>query len=306
MRTRSGIAVAAAAASWTVVSGAAPHRSVDPVTAWGAYGHEIAAQVAVERLPVDMPGFFRAAGPQLAYLNPEPDRWRDAGRPEMNEAFRYDHYVDLERVPDEAIAARDRFSFIDALYAAGIEDPQANVGFLPFHIVELHQRLTNGFQRWRAETDPERRAWIEDRIVNDAGILGHFVTDASNPHHSTVHFDGWNEELAANPGGVTTARGFHARFEADFVAAHVTRRHLQTRVPARPTRISDVRNAVWALIRDSNGHVLELYEIDRDFGFRSGQPPRPEAVAFAADRLALGAAYLRDLWWSAWVESGAR
>jgi hypothetical protein len=251
-----------------------------------------------------MPAFFRAAAVQLAYLNPEPDRWRDAGRPAMNEAFRYDHYVDLENVPAGAEDARDRWRFIEALYDAGVEDPQVSVGFLPFRIVELHQRLTTSFARWRATTDPQERSWIEARIIDDAGILGHFVTDASNPHHATVHFNGWDEDLAPNPGGLTTDDRFHARFESDFVAAHVGREDLLSRVPAEPTDVPDVRAAVWALVHDSNAEVLRLYELDRDVGFRAGTPANPAALAFAADRLALGAASLRDLWWAAWLRSG--
>jgi hypothetical protein len=65
-----------------------------------------------------------------------------------------------------------------------------------------------------------------------------------------------------------------------------------------------VRAAVWALVHDSNAEVLRLYELDRDVGFRAGTPANPAALAFAADRLALGAASLRDLWWAAWLRSG--
>ena len=78
------------------------------------------------------------------------------------------------------------------LYEAGIERPERDAGFLPFRIVELYQRIVSGWLRWRAEEDPLRRSWIEQRIVNDAGILGHYVTDASQPHHTTIHFNGWD------------------------------------------------------------------------------------------------------------------
>ena len=46
------------------------------VYAWGAKGHMICGRVATQVLPSDMPLFFRASSDQLAYLLPEPDRWR--------------------------------------------------------------------------------------------------------------------------------------------------------------------------------------------------------------------------------------
>jgi hypothetical protein len=40
---------------------------------------------------------------------------------------------------------------------------------------------------WRAEKDSNKRKWIEQRIINDAGIPGHYVIDVANPHHTTIH-----------------------------------------------------------------------------------------------------------------------
>ena len=121
----------------------------NPVPFWGQHGHEIAARAAVTGLPSGMPEFFRSAADQLVYLNPEPDRWRDRDLREMDQAFQYDHYIDLENVPEAARGARDRFEYLAALYEAGLEKPERDGGFLPFHIMELYQRLYTGFRRWR-------------------------------------------------------------------------------------------------------------------------------------------------------------
>jgi hypothetical protein len=269
---------------------------------WGIEGHEMAARAAVATLPSDMPGFFRTAGDQLVYLDPEPDRWRNRDLPEMDNAFAYDHYIDLENVPAAALAAPHRFAYLDALYEAGLERP-ADEGLLPFRILELYQRLVTEWSLWRSEADPRRRAWIEQRIVNDAGVLGHYVTDASQPHHATIHFNGWAAS-APNPEGYTLDRTFHARFEADFVRAHVTQSHVSRRVSAAPrSLVGSARPAIIAHIRESNAQVETLYRIDRDVGFDPARPARPEARDFAAERLAVGARMLAALWWSAWLES---
>ena len=274
-----------------------------PPVRWGEDGHQMAARAATETLPNGIPGFFTDAGEQLVYLDPEPDRWRSQPLREMDQAYSYDHYIDLENVPAGVLDAPDRWVFVRRLHEAGMDRPERDAGFLPFRIVELYQRLVTEWRLWRAETDPRRREWIEQRIVNDAGVLGHYVTDAANPHHSTIHFNGWNAD-APNPEGYTTDREFHWRFESLFVKAHVRYGDVRPHVPAAARNVAgDARAAVMAEIQESNGLVDTLYRLEKEIGFDPDGPLRAQTRDFAADRLAAGAATLRDLWWSAWLES---
>ena len=268
---------------------------------WGASGHQMIAAAATAGLPSDMPAFFRDAAPQLRWLNPEPDRWRDRDRREMDEAFKYDHYIDLENLPADALRAPDRYEFIEALYRAGLEEPEQAAGFLPFHILELYQRTENGFRRWRAATSDEERRWIQERIINDAGTLGHYIADASNPHHTTIHFNGWAKD-APNPAGFTTDDDFHWRFESRFVDAHITPAELFPRVPAGARVLPDVRAAVLDYILATHQHVVPLYQLEKETGFDPDHAD-PRAEEFALQRLAAGAAMLRDVWFTAWVVS---
>ena len=282
-----------------VAAGGAAHR-----TPWGASGHGMAARAATERLPDAMPAFFRDAADQLVYLNPEPDRWRDWDVREMDQVFAYDHYVDLENLPAGALGAPDRFAYLRMLYEAGLERPERDAGFLPFRIVELYQRLTSGWRRWRAEQDRDRRAWIEERIVADAGILGHYVTDASQPHHTTIHFNGWDADTP-NPQGYTRDDDFHARFERHFVDAHVTLAMVRSRMDGRALRsvAGSAREAVADHVMESHAEVETLYRLEQEVGFAPDRPADARAGDFAARRLAAGAEMLAVLWWSAWLES---
>ncbi len=269
---------------------------------WGFTGHEMAARAAHMTMPDAMPSFFLDAGDQLAYLDPEPDRWRERSLTEMDQAWSYDHYVDLENLPPGALDAPDRFTYLKALYDAGLEKPERDAGFLPFRILELYQRLVTEWRLWHAETDPERRGWIEQRIVNDAGILGHYVTDAAQPHHTTIHFNGWDADTP-NPGGYTEDRTFHARFESAFVDAHVTQADVSRRVPRRAGSVAgSARREVLAFVQDTFSNVETLYRLDRDVGFDPDGPLRPAARDFAAERLGAGASMLATLWRSAWEE----
>lgn len=290
-------------AALSVVAVAALAASEAPAVRWGEDGHRMAARVAVETLPEGLPDFFLAAGEQLVYLDPEPDRWRNRELTAMDQAFAYDHYIDLENVPAGALDAPHRFEYLRRLYAAGLEVPERDAGFLPYRMHELYQRLVTEWRLWRATPDGSERRWIEQRIVNDAGVLGHYVTDASQPHHTTIHFNGWNA-AAPNPHGYTTERDFHGRFESGFVRAHLTPEHVRAAFPASPPRVlDDAWQGILDHILESHAEVERLYQLEQASRFDPEAAPPAEHVDFTAERLASGAAMLRDLWWSAWLES---
>jgi hypothetical protein len=283
-----------------------------PPAPWGEHGHLISGRAAAVDLPEEMPEFFRTASAQLSYLNPEPDRWRNDAFREMNEAFRYDHYVDIENLWAEtigeersaqALSAGDRFQYLDALFQTELERPVRDSGFLHLRMVELYQRLVTEFRLWREAPGPREREWIEARILNDAGILGHYVTDGAQPHHTTIHFNGWSDRVP-NPEGYTTSRDIHWRFESTFVRAHVTFEDVLPRIPSQPRTLGDVQAEVWDFLLESNGNVEELYRLERDHGFDPDAPAAPETKAFVVDRLVAGVEMLRAMWWSAWLESG--
>jgi hypothetical protein len=270
---------------------------------WGDHGHSISGRAAALKLPDAMPKFFRKSADQLSYLNPEPDRWRDRGEsniyPAMNAASAPEHYIDLEFVPEGAMNAPDRYAFIIELTKAGRKPNEA--GFVQFRILELFQRLRVEFRLWRAEKDSKRRKWIEQRIVNDAGILGHYVTDAANPHHTTIHHNGW---VGENPQGYTTERDFHGRFENEYVRTHVQLGDLLPRVGGTARTLENPREAIIQHLTDSHKQVEELYRLEKREKF-SAATSAAEHKQFAASRLAAGAEMLRDLWWTAWVTSAA-
>src|SRR5258707_409426 len=68
--------------------------------AWGNEGHTWINEVAALKQPKSTPGFFTKASARLAWLGPEPDRWRNQnGEPELKWSQEADHYIDLERLP---------------------------------------------------------------------------------------------------------------------------------------------------------------------------------------------------------------
>jgi hypothetical protein len=268
--------------------------------AWGEHGHKLSGRAAATRLPKAMPGFFRKEVARLEYLNPEPDRWRSKTLLEMNEAFSYDHFLDLEMVTPGALEAEDRYAYLIALYQGGVKEPE-KAGLLPFRVVELYERLRTEFNLWRKARDGKTRKWIEQRILNDAGVLGHYVSDGANPHHATIHYNGWDKNTP-NPNGYTTDNTFHWRFESEYVQSHVLINDLLPLINAQPRVIENPRAEVIAYIRNSNNLVERLYQLDKQAKFDK-QTSAPENKSFAVNRLVAGAEMLRALWWTAWVRS---
>lgn len=275
---------------------------IEPRTslAWGEHGHKLSGRAAATRLPKEMPEFFRKAAAQLEYLNPEPDRWRSKIMLEMNEAFSYDHFLDLEMVPPAALETEDRYAYLTALYQAGVKQPET-AGLAHFRMLELYQRLRTEFHLWRNAKDKRARKWIEQRIINDAGTLGHYVSDAANPHHATVHYNGWAKDYP-NPQGYTTDNTFHGRFESEYVGSHIVIDDLLPLINPRPRVVENPRAEIIAHFRNSNALVERLYQLDKQARF-DAKTTAPEHKRFAVDRLVAGAEMLRALWWTAWLKS---
>lgn len=271
------------------------------VLLWGETGHRIIGRVAAEAVPADMPAFFRAAAPQLEYLNPEPDRWRSRDEmladPALNDATQYDHYLNWEWIKGDALKAPNRFAFLDSVRMSGGQVPR--VGLLPYRIVELSQRLRVEFRLWRASTNESERRVIEQRIIDDAGILGHYVADGANPHHVTIHNNAW---VGENPNGFTTVPGFHSRYESVYVQAQLSLGDVKPLATHAPRMIDNLRQGVIGYLGRSRDLVPRLYELDKLEAF-SATNTNSQHKRFTAERLAAGAEMLRDLWYTAWVTS---
>jgi len=261
-------------------------------------------EAAALSMPGSTPAFFRRAAKQLGYLNPEPDRWKDRAERDadraLDGAFNADHFIDTEMVPSEvltaALAAPNRYAYADTLRKAGVD---ATVfGFLPFAILEYAQKLRVDFRNWRAAPDSVK-PFIETRILDDAGILGHFVADGSNPLHASDQYNGW---ARANPNGYATDKQTHARFESGYVGAKIKLADVMAKMDTNARVLPDFRSAIVGYLRESNAQMVPFYELDKRSRFDTNTTS-VENKAFTVGRLAFGARMLRDIWWTAWVTS---
>src|SRR5579862_4675094 len=171
-----------------------------PAFGWGNLGHTDINFVAAKKIPKSMPSFLRtnSAAARIAYLGPEPDRWRGATEYALNNAQSPDHFIDLERIEGLGALPKGRYEFYKMLYAkraAARNNPDdflpENVGLQPYITMEIFERLKVAFRDYRSlkqagkDTGP-----VEQNAIFYAGWLGHYVADGSQPLHTTIDFDG--------------------------------------------------------------------------------------------------------------------
>jgi hypothetical protein len=287
--------------------------------AWGASGHRMVGVAAAQSLPADTPAFLRSSYGVAAigeYAR-EPDRWKGSGKLHGHDRDAA-HFLDIDDQglmyggPKFTVATLPptRADYETALRAVGQDSWKA--GYLSYALIDGYQQLVKDFTYWRilvaAEKlakDPAQKAWYaadlkrrEELLLRDLGVWAHYVGDASQPLHLSVHYNGWGDY--PNPNGYTTSRGLHSAFEGPLVKAVATDASIKAlMVPYRDcactieTRIVDYLTTTWKLTEP-------LYQLEKDGGLVATDP---RAKAFVEARLAAGAGELRDLIVDAWKAS---
>jgi hypothetical protein len=267
--------------------------------AWGNSGHRLVNRLAASSLPADVPAFLRSpeALAEIEYLGPEPDRWRSPAEPELVAAQAPEHFIDLEQADALGPLPHRRLDFEARVYAAG-QRPE-KIGLQPWEATEVWERLKAALREYRAlAAHRQNTRPVEQAILFYAGWLGHYVGDGAQPLHTSIQYNGW---VGPNPNGYTTGHEIHWQFEGPFVDANL--REPEVRVAMSPAKAisGDIFDAYVAYLRHSQTYVEKVYQLEKAGGFsRAGSP---ESRAFTAQRLAAGASMLRDMIYTAWIES---
>jgi hypothetical protein len=291
--------------------------AAQPAFAWGSKGHRIIGEVGARSFPATVPAFLRTPQAVIAIgeLAREPDRSRDAGQPHDNDNDPA-HFVDASddgTVLEGPLLAQlplSRQDYDTALRAKGSTEFKA--GWLPYSMADGWQQLVKDFVLWRADAagakfakKPADKAWLlrdqhlrEAITLRDLGVWAHFVGDASQPMHASVHYNGWGD--FPNPENFTSAYNFHSRFETQFVNANISEADVAAKLRPYQACGCAIMAHVATYLAATQGTVLAAYRLDKAGAIDT---PTPEAKSFVVDRLAEGAAQLRDLVTDAWNAS---
>ena len=289
--------------------------------AWGPTGHRIIGELAAKNFPAAIPAFLKTpeAQAQLGFLASEPDFSRNAGQPhdadldpghgvKVSEDGTFPGGAKLSALPP------NRRDFDTALRAGGSN--QYVIGFLPYNMMDGYQQLVKDFAilrmtiaaqkhaaRFSMTADERRRFALQQRVremltLRDLGWWSHFVGDAAMPLHASIHVMGWVN--GSNPRGFNASPAIHSKFESLFVDANIVDADVAPKLrPYRACNCTLVQRTQEYLAA-SLALVVPVYKFDKAGALDKSTP---ESKTFVAERLAEGAAQLRDLVTDAWEES---
>jgi len=295
--------------------------------AWGSVGHIAITQLALDAASPEMPAWVNNAlfHERVAFMCNEPDRRRGAGLIQLDHENNAEHYIDIEQLESDFDLGFEtlpplRYDFVLAMGNAMRREPErfkdakpdaAGVGwmpgFLPYAMQENYMKLVAALRLCRilerfAPDDPLRANELVQARAEAAyhmGILAHWVGDAAQPLHTTIHHHGW---VGDNPEGYTTKGSIHAFIDSGVVKAHDL--SAQTLVGVLEVEPIDVPNPAnpWpemlAEINRSFEQVEPLYKLERDHLLES-----EAGRAFIIERFRDGAGTLAGLYIAAWRQS---
>ncbi len=300
-----------------------------PAFAWDYEGHHAVNELALAGLPANFPAFALTpeARTRIAYLAGEPDRWRNSPELALKHVNGPDHYIDLEDLTAYGLTPATlpplRYDFVAAIANARTAhpdrfpaiDPERDTdhtrelsGFLPWTIAEQFAKLQSGFSTLNALQStggtPEEIANAQQNIVYVMGVMGHYVGDASQPLHTTKHFNGW---VGENPHGYTTRTSFHSWIDGGYfhktggieVGKLAGGIHPAT-VLAKAGDQDGIFHTAVDFVTANNTLVEPLYQLEKDGKLSGLDAKGHEGRALLDGQLVKSGQLLADLWFTAW------
>jgi hypothetical protein len=255
--------------------------------AWDSATHRLITRLAINALPPSPLKIALTRNERLVEQHSiEPDsvlKHRDGHTEEIR------HYIDLEiysRDPDAALASLD--PDLATMRERVGEMKLRSSGTLPWTIEDIARRFSADLREGDCA-----------EMLREAGYLAHYVGDASQPLHSTVHFDGYRHD-----------RGIHARVEGA-----VDDRASYLEATARDQVKVQPITAVWPIeieeIQIANSRLRELIQADRRARRAARKGPEYTESLFATagpmftQQVASAASTLASIWQYEWTTAGS-
>jgi hypothetical protein len=297
--------------------------ATSPALPWGAEGHKLITDKAVQVLPPEVRPLFESRLQDLRRLSVEPDDlWKDPkqweAHPEWKTRSNW-HFLDIDHFhfrypfkefPRARAGADSLYARADPLYAG-----RGNAGYLPWTIEDFYRAIVDAWKRGDLEA-----------VIQNSGLLSHFAGDASMPLHATRNYDGLYSgnikyKLRFGDPGYPD-RSVHERFELALVDRNLARYGDAIRIADADRRqLTDILSGAFDFIVESYFHLDRIIAADKVIMERLNvltEDKKPfdarrddyykaldeQVGQLAVDRLRAGAVYLGNLWYSAWVEAG--
>jgi hypothetical protein len=306
------------------------------VDAWGFRGHTVANLAAVELIDGDGPNFLKMYKAYIGHLGPIPDSWRSVSEPylRISEDPNHGWYTESFDFIKEIPRSRTEFTLrvYDEYLRVSKTDPERakllNIrytGLEAYSMMEGYERmkagmrlyrlasgqasgLTSGYQSIGACMDRYRHSWaILSRLVSTLRVMWHSIWDGWDTTSPT------RRSLCTIPnimmaGKVTIRKAI--RGTPIFIAVSNRPTWILLRLLKQISCLTQVNKLValddpWMAILE---HMIEarasaedVYRLDLRGAFKEREDAEARKLVYT--RLASGASFLRDLAYTAWIES---
>lgn len=268
-------------------------------SSWGFLAHKTIHQLAIYSLPKKLGIFFYKNIDYEVYNSVRPDVRRNTDKTEATK-----HFIDI----DAPIFGENSLETMPKTWEEAVNkytaDTLRKYGTVPWEIMQLQEKLTNSF-----------RNKLKDSILYYAADLGHYISDAHVPLHTTVNYDGQ----------LTHQRGLHSLWESTVPEMNLESYNLYQDHKAK--YLKDPLAEIWIKIKASKMMLDKVLadEISASEGFTDDKKfKRSErfgamrknysgefAKAYAArlgntvnERILESARCVSDFWYTAWVDAG--
>lgn len=264
---------------------------------WGFLVHRTVHQLAVYELPGAMAPFFYRNMEDIVTHAPRPDLRRNVDKSEATK-----HFIDLEMYGKDAVNKMP-LNWNQAIKKY-TRDSLLKYGYVPYYVVYMKGKLTEAFRRRN-----------KDSILYYAADLGHYISDANVPLHTTINYDGQ----------LTDQKGLHGVWESMIPELEFSKYNLYSAHKA--VYLKNPQAAIWTAVRRAAALVPELFAKEKEVskGFtddrkyriqiRKGRESKSYSTEFARayaaalkttinDQLLNSANLIADFWYTSWVDAG--
>jgi hypothetical protein len=210
--------------------------------AWGFEPHRFIMDRAIALLPAQIRPLFERERAMVVERAIDPDTWRTAGFTQEDP----NHFLDLDwegfgKYPYDGLP-RDLSAALAKFGRARMED----AGYLPWRVEEMHGNLRRAFESYGRGT-----VFARHDVLAFSGWLAHYVSDAHQPFHNVVNYDGQ----------LTGQNGIHSRFETQLFERY---RAQLTIAPQAIPPIKSPRDFIFDRIIEGTQLVPPILKADLD------------------------------------------
>ncbi len=263
---------------------------------WGFYAHKRVNRYAVFTLPEELVGFYKKHIDHLTEHAVDADKRRYAIKEEAPR-----HYIDIDHYGENPFQEMPR-KWTDAVEKYS-EDTLLTYGIVPWHIQTVYNRLVKAFEQKDI-----------DYILKNSADLGHYVSDAHVPLHTTENYNGQ----------LTNQKGIHAFWESRLPELFADNYDYLVGTAEYQYSVLDV---AWQAVESSfnsldsvllfDKELSREFEQDKQYSYekRGTKTIKVKSADYSLAyhtkldgmverRLRLSIIAIGNLWYSAWVDAG--